>query len=93
MLIISPAIAGNQQRKVSVFYSESKHHPIEAVLHELLVDGHELGGEGLEVVDGFAAQLHPVLVVSCHVGHLRLQLTVAVAQQLGHQTLAGDSDE
>jgi len=75
------------------FSSQSKHHPIQTVFHELLVDGHELGGEGLEVVDGLAAQLQAVFVVGRHVGHLRLQLTIAVTQQLGYQTLLGGLDE
>lgn len=79
-------------RKISVFevHSESKHHVVQTVFHELLVEGHELGSEGLEVVDSFVAQLQSVFVVGCYVGHLGLQLTVAVTQQLCYQTLLED---
>lgn len=69
---------------------ESKHHGIQTVFHELLVDGHELGGEGLEVVNSFAAQLQSVFVEGCHVGHLCLQLAIAVTQQLRYKTLLED---
>lgn len=66
-------------RKVTILvHSESKHHGIQTVLHELLVNGHELCSEGLEVVDSFVAELQSVFVVGCHVSHLRLQLTIAV---------------
>lgn len=68
--------------------SQSKHHGVQTVFHELLVDGHELGSEGLQVVDSFAAQLQSVFVVSCHVGHLCLQLPIAVTQQLPYQSLS-----
>lgn len=66
---------------------ELEHHAIETVFHELLVHGHELGDESFKVVDGLVAQLQSVFVVGSHVSHLGLQLTVAVAQQLCHQTL------
>lgn len=64
-----------------------EHHGIETVFHKLLVHGHELGDKRLKVVDGLVAQLQPVFIVGGHVSHLGLQLTVAVAQQLCHQTL------
>lgn len=68
---------------------ELEHHAVQTVFHKLFVHSHELGDEGFQVVDGLAAQLQPVLVVGRHVSHLRLQLPVAVAQQLRDQTLSG----
>lgn len=60
----------------------SEHHAVQTVFHELLVKSHELGDKGFQVVDGFAAQLQPMLIIGCHVCHLCLQLAVAVLQQL-----------
>lgn len=51
---------------------ESKHHAIQTVFHELLVNSHELGSKGLKVVDSLVAQLQSVFIEGCHVGHLRL---------------------
>lgn len=80
-----------QKRKLNLCVrSGSKHHGIQTVFHELLVNSHELGSEGFKVVDSLASQLHSVFVVSCHVSHLCLQLPVAVAQQLCNQTLSND---
>lgn len=62
----------------------SEHHAVQTILHELLVKGHELGDEGFQMVDGFAAQLQPMLVICCHVRHLCLELAIAVLQQLCH---------
>lgn len=78
------------QEKYLHIKSCSKHHSIQTIFHELLVNGHELGGEGLKVIDSLIAQLQSVFVVGCHVGHLRLQLAIAVTQQLCHQTLLED---
>ena len=46
------------------------------VLHELHIDGHELGDEGLEVVDGLIALLQPVLVECSDLAKFSLQLTI-----------------
>ena len=61
-------------------HSKLKHHAIQTILHELLVDGHELGGECLKVVDRFVAQLQSVFVEGGHVSYLCLQLAVAVTE-------------
>lgn len=65
----------------------SEHHAIQTIFHELLVKGHELGGEGFQVVDGFVAQLQSMLVIGCQVCHLCLELAVTVLQELRHETL------
>ena len=54
----------------------------QCLFHELEVDGHELGDEGLEVVDRLAALVHPVLEEGRPVGHLVLEPAVAVLEQL-----------
>ena len=46
------------------------------VLHELHIDGHKLGDEGLEVVDGLIALLQPVLVECSDLAKFSLQLTI-----------------
>lgn len=81
---------GKKRKLHLCVWSGSKHHGIQTVFHELLVNSHELGSEGFEVVDSLASQLQSVFVVSCHVSHLCLQLPVAVAQQLCNQTLSND---
>lgn len=72
----------------SQVYLHSEHHAVQTIFHELLVNSHELGDECFKVVDSFVAHLQSVLVVGCHVRHLRFQLAVTVLQQLRHQTLA-----
>ena len=47
------------------------------VLHELHVHRHELGDEGLEVVDRLVPLLQPVLVEGSDLAELRLQLSIA----------------
>ena len=58
----------------------------ECLLDELHVDGHELGHEGLQVVDGLVALVEPVLVVGRYLAQLRLQLPVTSLGQLLLQT-------
>ena len=60
---------------------------VHALLQEPFVDGHKLGDEGLEVVDGLLTELQAVLVVGGHLGHLRLELPVTVRHQLLQQAL------
>lgn len=79
-----------QEKCLFLLQSGSEHHAIQTVFHKLLVHCHELGGESFKVVDSFVAQLQSVFIVSCHVGHVCLQLAVAVTQQLGYQTLFED---
>ena len=60
-------------------------------LHELdgplLVEGHDLGDESLEVEDGLAAQLQAVLVEGRALQHRRLEAVVHLLEQLESQAL------
>jgi hypothetical protein len=55
---------------------------LEGLLHEGLVEQHELGEEGLNVEDGLGALVQLLLVVGGVVGDLRLELAVAIFDQL-----------
>merc|ERR1719209_1849869 len=59
------------------------------LLHEPEVDRHELGDEGLEVVDRLVPLLQPVLVQGRDLAELGLELAVADLDQL---LLQGDED-
>ena len=59
----------------------------QALVQELLVDGHELDDERLQVEYLLVAQVHLVLKLGCDAHHLRLELLVAHGQQLLKQTL------
>ena len=50
----------------------------QSFLEESLVDAHELGNEGLDVEDGFTAQLQSVFIVGSHLSDLSLELSITV---------------
>jgi len=58
-----------------------------ALLQEALVDGHELGHEGLEMVDGLLAHLQPVLELGSRLDHLGLELAVTAGYHVLQETL------
>ena len=53
-----------------------------SVLHVLHVDRHELGHEGLQVIDGLVPLVESVLVECCNLTQLSLQFSVTVLGQL-----------